>query len=510
MSSYPFNSSERQQILAHGKTVEAIQHQLALFRGGTPYANLARPATLGDGIVSVNADQVARLTAKFEAAQQEGRIQKFVPASGAATRMFKALFQELERLQTGKGSPSGEADSFFEKLTEFPFFPILEKGLASKGIHLAGRSASWPRKPILEHLLNQPGLGFGANPKGLLPFHQGKSGPRTALEEHFEEALAYCLDTNGKARLHFTVSPEFLSDFQDAVKAFNDRLLGEGKYLDVTFSVQKPSTDTIAANPNGDPFHDEEGRLVFRPGGHGALIENLDDLRGDIVILKNIDNVVPPSKLGPTVQYKKILGGYLLDIQPRIFTYLERLEEGHLPPIGEISDFLETQLGIRLPQGKISKSDTAIEHIRSVLDRPLRVCGMVRNEGEPGGGPFWVKSPDGSETLQIVEGSQINTSIPGQKAILGQATHFNPVDLVCGLRNPDGSSYNLLDYIDRDTYFIARKTQNGKPLLALERPGLWNGAMARWNTVFIEVPLTTFNPVKTIHDLLRPQHLVQL
>ncbi len=338
------------------------------------------------------------------------------------------------------------------------------------------------------------GLGYGSQPKGLVTFHAYPEGARKAVEEHLVEGAAYAA-AGGKAKIHFTVSPEHRNGFEallaEKVPLYEKRF---GIRYDISFSVQKPSTDTIAVNPDNTPFRQDDGRLLFRPAGHGALIENLNDIDADLVFIKNIDNVTTDALRGDTVRFKKVLAGVLLGLQERASEYLKALDAGDLEPIAE---FIRRELCVKLPE----HYDAAL--LRAILDRPIRVCGMVRNEGEPGGGPFWVANPDGTESLQIAESSQI---APDDMPLMKSATHFNPVDLVCGVRRADGSKYDLREYVDPATGFISSKSSGGRELRAQELPGLWNGAMARWNTVFVDVPVSTFSPVKTVLDLLRPQH----
>jgi len=501
-----FLPSDLEQLRQAGISESQAQEQLARFKQGTPFVNLARPATLGDGIYAISEDQVGRLSARYEEAQAQGRVTKFVPASGAATRMFKDLFELKESLADSAPGKTSGPHAFFDHLPQFAFFAELRDVLSQKGIDTQQPISAWPKLDVLAALLDPEGLSYGQKPKALLTFHRHGDKTRTAAEEHFEEALAFCLDAQGTARIHFSVSPEHLQEFRERVSHANDALAPQGQKLDVSFSIQKPSTDTLAGQVDGTPFRDSKGRLVLRPGGHGALIENLNELGGDIVILKNIDNVVPAEKMASTLLYKKLLGGLLLDIQDRMKAYLEQLKAGDLPPRSQVFHFIQTYLGCRLNFEQRFSDSQLHQFLKDLFHRPLRVCGMVRNQGEPGGGPFWVKQKDGRELLQIIESSQIATHQPEQKEILIQSTHFNPVDLVCSVRDFDGNPFNLTDYIDHETYFLSSKSQNGKPLLALERPGLWNGAMAFWNTLFVEVPLNTFNPVKTVMDLLRPNH----
>ena len=394
--------------------------------------------------------------------------------------MFKELFEFVNDGKRGKG-----IDTLLENIGKFAFWPEL------KALLPAGADD----RTIVSAIVNE-GLGYGRKPKGLVTFHAYPEGARKAVEEHLVEGAVYAA-ANGVAKIHFTVSPEHIEGFQELLAAkvpvYEKRF---GIRYDISFSVQKPSTDTIAVNPDNTPFRQDDGTLLFRPAGHGALIENLNEIDADVVFIKNIDNVTTDAQRGDTIRYKKVLAGILLDLQERAFEYLKALEVGgaELEPIVE---FIEKRLCVKLP----GSYDSAM--LRAVLDRPIRVCGMVRNEGEPGGGPFWVGNPDGTQSLQIAESSQIG---PDDLPLMRSATHFNPVDLVCGMKNSKGVRFDLRRYTDPSTGFISSKSSGGRDLRAQELPGLWNGAMAKWNTVFVDVPITTFSPVKVVQDLLRPQH----
>ena len=405
---------------------------------------------------------------------------KFVPASGAATRMFKELFEFVNEGKRGKG-----IDTLLSNLDKFAFAPELKAVLPEDADDRA----------TVDAIVNE-GLNYGHKPKGLVTFHAYPEGARKAVEEHLVEGAAYA-SSNGVARIHFTVSPEHMEGFKtllaEKVPVYEKRF---GIRYDISFSVQKPATDTIAVNPDNTPFRQEDGRLLFRPAGHGALIENLNEIDADVIFIKNIDNVTTDARRGDTIRFKKVLAGVLLDLQERAFEYLRALDvDGcELAPIAE---FIERRLCVKLP----ADYNTAL--LRAVLDRPIRACGMVRNEGEPCGGPVWVGNPDGTESLQIAESSQIG---PDDQPLMKSATHFNPVDLVCGVKTSKGGKFDLRQYTDPSTGFISSKSSGGRELRAQELPGLWNGAMARWNTIFVDVPITTFSPVKVVQDLLRPQH----
>ena len=475
-----FSQDDLQQIARHGLSPESVGRQIEHFRRGFPYLKVVRAASPGDGVTILDDGQADRAAARYDEAAGRLSVVKFVPASGAATRMFKELFEFVNEGKRGKG-----IDTLLQHVEDFAFWPEL-RAVLPEG---AGDKA------VVGAIVGE-GLGYGSKPKGLVTFHAYPEGVRKAVEEHLVEGAAYAA-AGGKAKIHFTVSPEHRNGFEallaEKVPLYEKRF---GIRYDISFSVQKPSTDTIAVNPDNTPFRQDDGRLLFRPAGHGALIENLNDIDADLVFIKNIDNVTTDALRGDTVRFKKVLAGVLLGLQERASEYLKALDAGtgDLEPIVE---FIRRELCVKLPE----RCDAAL--LRSILDRPIRVCGMVRNEGEPGGGPFWVANPDGTESLQIAESSQI---APDDMPLMKSATHFNPVDLVCGVRRADGSKYDLREYVDPATGFISSKSSGGRELRAQELPGLWNGAMARWNTVFVDVPVSTFSPVKTVLDLLRPQH----
>jgi hypothetical protein len=466
--------ADRRHLAAHGLAEDDVLRQIALFRSPPPPSRLLRPATVGDGIVRIQAARRADLLARWEKAAQAGRLMKFVPASGAATRMFAALRiphqgtreiqKEGERTTEFLESKERERTrDFLEGLKRLAFFDDLARACRARGINLEPSVASGTFEEILSVLLSPPpaGLGYDSRPKALIPFHRYPEGVRTPFEEHLEEALQTVREEEGICRVHFTVAPEWAARFEELLGKIRAPLeKAHGARLEVSFSSQSPSTDTVAADEQNNLFRLADGSLLFRPGGHGALLSNLQATGGDLVFIKNIDNVQPASRRGATLLWKKLLAAFLLET-------LDRLGEA---------------------------------------GRPVRVCGVVRNEGEPGGGPFWVANETGAPSLQIVEGAQVDHADPSQEAVWRASTHFNPVDLVCALRARDGTSYRLDDFVDPAAVFSARKSQDGRVLRALERPGLWNGAMARWHTVFVEVPIETFTPVKTIFDLLRPEH----
>ena len=495
-----------QQLSERNITENQVIQQVAQLKRGTQYVQLMRPATLGDGILRLDEEQVNMMTAVFDADKEFYQFTKFVPASGAASRMFKDLFAFAE-----SGEETKFTDIFFAHIHSFAFFDDLNEAVNRMyGNDIDTLLKEGRKVDVVNALLLDDGLNYGKLPKALLKFHRYEGFNRLALEEHLVEAARYATDNEGLARLHFTVSPEHEAPFKKTVDALKDSY--EKKYgvrYDITYSCQKPSTDTVAIDANGELFREANGKILFRPGGHGALIENLNDLSEEIVFVKNIDNIVPESKAETTIIYKKVLAGLLLHLQQRTFDYLERLDEGAVndEEIEEIIVFAKEQLMVEIPDFvKDYNNIEKIDYLYNKLNRPMRICGMVKNEGEPGGGPFWVKNLDDEVSLQIIESSQIDHKNAQQEAIFQGSTHFNPVDLVCGCWNYKGEAFNLTDYVDTNTGFVSNKSKDGRELKALELPGLWNGAMADWITIFVEVPIETFNPVKTVNDLLKPMH----
>lgn len=482
------STSDLLQLSARGIRPEEINQQVDYFKQGFPWMNLEKSATIGDGIVRFSEADLASHIERFESRRSSLNLLKMVPASGAATRMFKSLFEYIS-----SGQPNKESDLFFSQKESFAFY----QELAS--ITPDGSS----EVDVLKVLLGASGMEYGSLPKGLLKFHQYPAGARTPLEEHLVEAAEYASDGQ-KARLHFTVSPEHRGRFEALVAQLSPIWSSHfGIEFEVTFSEQKPATDTVAVNMDNSLFREGDGSLLFRPAGHGALLENLNDLTADIIFIKNIDNVVPDHLKQATIQYKKALAGLLLWILEGI-SYLEMRLKGDLKPalIEEALLEIKTYLGFEVSDDFAFLSlDAQAAALLEILGRPTRICGVVKNTGEPGGGPFWCQDAVGNLTLQLVESAQVDMSNDYQKALFAGSTHFNPVDLVCATRGKD-----LLAYRDMSTGFITEKTKDGKSLKAQELPGLWNGAMANWNTLFVEVPLETFNPVKTVTDLLRPAH----
>lgn len=499
-----FSPADLNQIEEKGLTLASIEKQLAFFQNGIPKLPVKGAAVVNDGIRRVGEEQVDYYQEVFFRYLTMGKVvEKFVPASGAATRMFKDLYTFLI-----DGEETPEIVEFKEKLADFPFYAELVKELKSKGIDTdTAELKNW-----IELLIEEGGLNYGNLPKGLLSFHKYKDEVRTPVGEHLIEGVSYTRQQNNQVKLHFTVSNQHLNLFKALIENRSEKYARRlGVKYNISFSEQKASTETIAVDENNIPFRDEEGKLLFRPGGHGALIENLNDLDSDIVFIKNIDNVVPDRLKEYTNRSFRLLGGMLVDLQQRINNNLGWLKKDAFlespEKLKKLIYFIKNDLSLIFPDAFDQLSPEAqVEFLKAKLDRPIRVCGMVENTGEPGGGPYWVENPDGTKSLQILEMAQLDMTDEAVKLMVGKATHFNPVFIACMLRDLDGKKFNLLDYVYDDTAFISYKSVNGKPIKALELPGLWNGAMGDWITVFVEVPMEVFNPVKTVNDLLRPEH----
>ncbi len=493
-----------------------IEEQIRHFINGFPFASLDSPATPKNGIKVFSEKETDHYVRLFEENMGDRKLVKFVPASGAATRMFKHLFAFLEN-NPEKNAEILENDQsfnsvyhFIENIRSFAFAKELDNILKQQGESLDSLLEKKDYKSLIGYILHEKGLNYGALPKGMLHFHKYDDASRLTMEEHMVEGAFYARNHDSSVYIHFTVSPEHLDSFQkqsEELKKKYEKEYGVKYFID--FSTQKESTDTIAVDMQNNPFRDKKGNITFRPGGHGALIENLNRIKADIIFIKNIDNVVPDRLKPETYRYKKLLGGFLIELQQKVFGFLEKIDQGLLNEydINEIQEFMENELMINFPDDfNDLELEKQFNYIQNKLNRPIRICGMVKNEGEPGGGPFWIINDRGEKSLQIVEKSQIDTSDEGQNQILQASTHFNPVDLVCATNDFQGKHFNLKSFIDHNTGFISIKSKDGKDLKALELPGLWNGAMADWNTIFVEVPIITFNPVKTINDLLREQH----
>lgn len=509
-----FSQADIEQMLALGISEDAISKQLLNFKNKFPHINLAAPATTENGgIVSLSDRQQRHYAELFDSECCKKQILKFVPASGAASRMFKDLAAFSSQYFGVSYNFEKEYTSvkvFFDNLEKFPFYDELAQTMQKSGMDIGDYIARKDFATVVNCLLSKNFMGYSSLPKALIKFHRYDGTPYPSIMEHFTEGLRYAKGKDKRINLHFTVSPEHREDFERTIRDLK-KIYAES--FNVTLSEQKHYTDTIAVDEYNEPLRDDDGKLIFRPGGHGALLENLNECNADIIFVKNIDNVTPDNPFHQseeplTVFYKKMLGGLLMEIQEKTFGYMKLMEKKvSEKEIAEIAGFAREQLHIYIPQDFDNQDiESRITYLRKKLDRPLRVCGMVKNEGEPGGGPFWVNDADGGRSLQIVETTQINRKDPVQDDILNSATHFNPVDLVCATRNYKGRRFDLRLYRDPNTGFITNKTQGAKTLKSQELPGLWNGSMAYWNTIFVEVPLLTFNPVKTVNDLLREVH----
>ena len=513
-----FNEKDLKQIQSKGIDLQTIDFQIENFKQGFPYINLVSPATRQNGIIFFNEKETKELSDFYTENAKNKNILKFVPASGAASRMFKHLFEFRDNYKgTDEDYKNFLEDksfnsvyNFFDKIKNFAFYDDLKVVMLKHGLNIEQCIKSKDFVTVIDFLLSEKGLNYAKLPKGLLKFHNYPDGSRMSVEEHLVEGAVYCKDKNNNVAIHFTVSPEHKKEFSKEVNRV------KGKYekyfnvkFNIDFSIQKSSTDTIAVDMDNKPFMEQDQSLIFRPGGHGALIENLNDLEGEIIFVKNIDNIVPDKLREPTYLYKKVIAGYLLKLRKKTFEYLEMLEKGNLnnSQLDEIENFAENKLEIRIEDNfkNLTKHEKT-KYLFDKLNRPMRICGMVKNEGEPGGGPFLIRNSKSENSLQIVESSQIDLKDPEQNNIIQQATHFNPVDLVCSVRDYKGEPFDLKKYVDPSTGLISVKSKNGKNLKAQELPGLWNGAMADWITVFVETPIMTFNPVKTVNDLLRKQH----
>ncbi len=501
--------SKEDKLLLEKKGIseESVAQQLKNFETGFPFLKIEATASAGNGILVPNEAEVDSYLALWdEYCKTGGAVVKFVPASGAASRMFKDLFSFLDG--DSEEPVTGFEKKFFKNIEKFAFYNELDTAcLNNSGASIKQLIADGKYKSVVFNLLDASGLNYGSLPKGLLRFHSYGTTERTPVEEHFAEGALYA-NMDGKVRLHFTVSPNHRALFEELVarkKAEFEEMFNVE--YDITFSEQKQSTDTIAADADNNPFR-ENGELLFRPGGHGALIENLNDIESDIIFIKNIDNVVPDRLKDETVKYKKLIAGVLVSLQKQAFEYLRLIDSGKYThrQIEEIIRFVQQKLYCRSSEMKHLEDCDLVIYLRKKLNRPMRVCGMVKNVGEPGGGPFLAYNSDGTVSLQILESSQIDMNDAKAKEMFEKGTHFNPVDLVCAVKNYKGEKFNLPDYVDPATGFISHKSKNGRELKAMELPGLWNGAMSDWNTVFVEVPLITFNPVKTVNDLLRDVH----
>ncbi len=503
-----FTKHDLQQIEDHNLTVEQVEHQLDDFKNGFPFLKLVGAATIGNGVRKLDESEELELIGEWEKYLAEGGdILKFVPASGAASRMFKKLYEFLD---SDDSAPAGDfVDKFFDQIHNFAFFEALDAKIRQcEGCSIDELVAAGKKKTVVDYLLNAKGLNYGNLPKALLQFHKDGADVHTALAEHLEEGAQYAKGGGGRVKVHFTVSENhkalFAAELEKTLPLMEKKF---GTHYDISMSTQKSSTDTIAVNKDNTPYR-EDGKLLFRPGGHGALIENLNEIDSDVVFIKNIDNVVPNANRTTTIRYKKILGGLLVQTQKQIDKYLKLLNGGDytMEQVLEIVRFVQRQLCVRNEETKHLEDSELVVYLKKKLNRPIRVCGVVKNDGEPGGGPYIAYSQDETTAPQILESSQIDANDKRSVELMTAATHFNPVDLVCFIKDVDGNKFDLTKFVDPKTGFISEKSKSGHEIKALELPGLWNGAMSDWNTIFVEVPAETFNPVKTVNDLLRKAH----
>ena len=512
-----FTERDIELINKHGLSVDQVLEQLIMFRQGIPFVNLEKAATIGSGINKISKADKAKYIDLFERNKDKLDIVKFVPASGAATRMFKFLFQFLEEYDPNlesvnsyiKRNGSTQLITFLEGSEQLPFYEEVSRMATSLRPNYKDLSKSDKCVLIIKTILDEDKLNFSSYPKGLLPFHKYEDRITSAFEEHLFESECFALSRN-EIKIHFTITESHNHKFNEELERVKEFVEEKTRAtINVSFSNQKRSTDTIAVSMDNEPFRSSEGNLLFRPSGHGALLENLNGLEEDIVFIKNIDNVVVRNSHEEIGQNKKILVGVLLEVQDLSFRYMDALNEIDISErdVTDIANFLSKKMNIVIDEAFVNESkEFRVSYLRDKLNRPIRVCGMVKNEGEPGGGPFWVKEDGANISLQIIESAQIDKMVERQHEILNDATHFNPVDLVCSLKDHEGKAFDLTKFVDPKTAFISTKTIGGNDIKALELPGLWNGSMANWNTIFVEVPLITFNPVKTVNDLLKIPH----
>lgn len=501
-----FTQKDLQQIEAHNLSVASIERQMENFIQGFPFVNIEKPAIIGDGILRIDDSEIQQYINNYENGGKELCIVKFVPASGAATRMFKDLydFKSVYDRERNSLEDFPKVKEVIENIENFAFYNDL------KALGVDELLANQKYLEVIELILEEKGLDYGQSPKAVIAFHKYNDEVRTSFEEHLVEAAEYCINNKDEVNLHFTISENHKERFSSLVERIQARYEKQyGCKYRIEFSVQKSSTDTIAVNQDNVPARDDKGLLIFRPSGHGALIENLNEIAADIIFIKNIDNVIHDKYKAITYKYKKLLGGILITLRERVFNYLKQLSFDDLDNVNmsEIIDFCKKELAIQVKNEAECESKHACrEYLISVLDRPIRICGMVKNESQPGGGPFWIRNSKGEVSLQIVESAQVNMKDISQKEMFNKATHFNPVDIVCSIKRFNGDKFDLTNFVDYETGFITEKTQKSQILKVQELPGLWNGSMSKWISIFVETPLETFTPVKIVNNLLDSGH----
>ncbi|WP_296144465.1 DUF4301 family protein [uncultured Flavobacterium sp.] len=514
-----FTSYDFVQMVEHNVSIESVEKHLDIFKRGIPKTILEKPASIQNGILPLSEDEATYYSNLFDSKKDNLKLQKFVPASGAASRMFKFLNEFLhdfkvteETLNAYINRKNANSMTVFQiGIEKFPFYEEVLDYVKKHFDDYEAQSKSGKIYLFVKALLSSQHFNYACKPKGILPFHWYSDHIATPIEEHLNESASYA-SSNGISHLHFTISEEHRTAFEKIINEVKEKVeTKSATKININYSYQHKSTDTLSATLDNNAFRDEDGKLFFRPGGHGALIENLNDLNADIIFIKNIDNVIQ-NHIQTIALYKKALAGILLEYQEKIFNFLRNLSQENVKKeiVDEVVDFIKTRLQTNISSDfqKYTK-ESKIEYLQELLNRPIRVCGMVKNEGEPGGGPFWVRDCKGNLSLQIVESSQVDLSNAEQAKILSKSTHFNPVDLICGTKNYQSQKFDLSQFVDQNSGFLVEKNKNGKELIAYELPGLWNGAMANWITIFVEVPLITFNPVKTVNDLLKPAHQPQ-
>ena len=519
IKTYGFSNSDFKQIEDKGILLDTISNQLSVFRNKIPKIILQSPATLQNGIWKLSKSEFKQKVVIFDERKSNLKLEKFVPASGAASRMFQFLNEFLNNFDIETDTINGyinknQATSltvFLTGMEKFPFFEAINQKLEETFLDIHSWKIDKKNYYFIKFLIASENFAFGSKSKGVLPFHQYKNHIATPIEEHLNESACYA-SSNGISNLHFTVSEEHQKEFEHILSIVKNKIESDNNTkINITFSYQKEKTDTLAVDFQNNPFRDENNKLVFRPGGHGTLIENLNSIDADLIFIKNIDNVIQ-NHIETIALYKKALAGILIHLQNQVFSYLKNIDNDLVSEndLETIVSFAKNKLNIIISNDfdKITFNDK-IAYIKKIFNKPIRVCGMVKNENEPGGGPFWVRNTNGNVSLQIIESSQIDLQDEEQLQIFHLATHFNPVDIVCGIKNYNGEKFNLHHFIDKDSGFIVEKNRNGANYKAYELPGLWNGAMANWLTIFVEVPLITFNPVKTVNDLLKPTHQPQ-
>ena len=526
---FELNDQDKSLLKKKGISEEKFYNQLKLLEQGVPFISLVQPCTTENGINTLSDDEIKYYAEFYEQGLNKIKPIKFVPSSGAATRMFGLLSKVLNDYDEFKDKIDGSSEDteiaslleFINQIRSFAFGGELKEAIEKSDLDLDHLISNKKFDLILEYLLTEKGLDYLNCPKALIKFHNYDSNARTAFEEHLVEAINYSKTTDNTARVHFTILQGHENKFTGFIEDELSKYEKEGVKFEITFSFQKPDTEIVAVDFDDNPLRGQDGDLVFRPGGHGALLRNLGELNNEIVFVKNIDNVVPDRLTVETNMFKKALSGYLLDLKQTIDGYLKLIDEDNISDseieqaLTLIQQRLETKVDPDINSQSNSQNNPKRRELKKgfifgTLNRPLRVCGVVKNEGQPGGGPFWIKDSQGKISKQIVESAQVDTKNDKQNEIWNSSTHFNPVDLVCAIYNYKGEKFDLQKYVDMNTVFISKKSKDGIDIKAMELPGLWNGAMAYWNTVFIEVPLITFNPVKTVFDLLKPEHLTDL